>query len=204
MLIGGLLSIFIRELYKRCGTSVSNRDEFANMFPLFTLTTILVIFVVQSSLALSLGLIGALSIVRFRAAIKSPEELVYLLFCVSVGLSLGADQKLLAVVAVVLVTAFVVGRRWADGGGDYGRNMLLTVSGEAGDFFGESGSDVVNRLRAITRGLAIQRLEHAGGRVQLRAVINVGSSEAAEELLSELRLKLPQLKFSSVDVDDLL
>lgn len=50
----------------------------------------LVIFVVKSSLALSLGLVGALSIVRFRTPIKGPEELVYLFLSIAIGLGFGA------------------------------------------------------------------------------------------------------------------
>ena len=60
---------------------------------LLAVTTMFIITVVKSSLALSLGLVGALSIVRFRAAIKEPEELTYLFFAISIGLGLGADQR---------------------------------------------------------------------------------------------------------------
>ena len=77
-LIGGLAGLYIRELYRRCGSVFSNRDRFGNLFPLLTAITVVIIFVVKSSLALSLGLVGALSIVRFRTAIKNPEELTYL------------------------------------------------------------------------------------------------------------------------------
>ena len=103
LVVGGLLGLFIGALYRRYGTAASDREEFAKMFPLFTMATILVIAVVQASLALSLGLIGALTIVRFRGPIKSPEEIVYLLFCVSMGLALGAGQPVLAVVAASLI-----------------------------------------------------------------------------------------------------
>ena len=74
LLMGGLLARYIRFLYRRCNASVSDSDSVARIFPLLTMVTIGVIAVVKSSLALSLGLVGALSIVRFRAAIKDPEE----------------------------------------------------------------------------------------------------------------------------------
>ena len=63
----------------------------------------------KSSLALSLGLVGALSIVRFRSAIKEPEELAYLFFSISVGLGFGANQRLVTVVAfgVLLLIVWV-------------------------------------------------------------------------------------------------
>ena len=64
--------------------------------PLAIITT-LVITVIKFSLALSLGLVGALSIVRFRAAIKEPEELVYLFFIIGIGLANGANQFLVSI-----------------------------------------------------------------------------------------------------------
>jgi hypothetical protein len=53
-----------------------------------------------------------LSIVRFRAAIKTPEELVYLFFCIGVGLALGAEHRLLTFVAVFIISAFILGRHF--------------------------------------------------------------------------------------------
>ena len=70
---------------------LSNRKIFSKNFFIITTTTMLIITVVKSSLALSLGLVGALSIIRFRAAIKEPEELGYLFLTISIGLGCGAD-----------------------------------------------------------------------------------------------------------------
>jgi len=67
----------------------------------------LIITIVKSSLALSLGLIGALSIVRFRAAIKEPEELVYLFLVIGIGLGLGANQRIVTITASVFILSLV-------------------------------------------------------------------------------------------------
>jgi multisubunit Na+/H+ antiporter MnhE subunit len=75
-LIGIILSTGVAWYYARFGEGLSNRTKFARLIPVLCLTTILVISVVKASLALSLGLVGALSIVRFRTAIKDPEELI--------------------------------------------------------------------------------------------------------------------------------
>ena len=74
--VGVLLSILLRWHFKHFGSTLSNREEFSQVCPFILLTTILIITVVKSSLALSLGLVGALSIVRFRTPIKEPEELL--------------------------------------------------------------------------------------------------------------------------------
>ncbi len=81
-----LLSLLLAHVYTRWGDSLSNRRRFSANFVLITVTTTFIISIIQSSLALSLGLVGALSIVRFRAAIKEPEELAYLFVAISVGL----------------------------------------------------------------------------------------------------------------------
>ena len=71
--------------YIKYGSTLSNRNEFSNVFPFILLTTTLVIAIVKSSLALSLGLVGALSIVRFRNPVKSPLELTALFAAISYG-----------------------------------------------------------------------------------------------------------------------
>jgi uncharacterized membrane protein YhiD involved in acid resistance len=71
------------------------------------LATLLIITVVQASIALSLGLVGALSIVRFRAAIKEPEELTFIFLIIGVGLTCGANKPLLAAVAIVLILPLI-------------------------------------------------------------------------------------------------
>ena len=75
LIVVSILSYLIRLVYNRFSQSLSNKDYFSKNFVVLGITTCLVITIVKSSLALSLGLVGALSIVRFRAAIKEPEEL---------------------------------------------------------------------------------------------------------------------------------
>ena len=74
---------------------------------MLALTTTVIITVVKSSLALSLGLVGALSIVRFRAAIKEPEELAYLFLTIAIGLGLGADQRMVTIVAFFVIILLI-------------------------------------------------------------------------------------------------
>ena len=100
ILLTALLAYLLGLLYNRYGNSLSNRKSFGKNFVLLAVTTMIVITIVKSSLALSLGLVGALSIVRFRAAIKEPEELSYLFLNIAIGLGFGADQKLATIVRI--------------------------------------------------------------------------------------------------------
>lgn len=107
LLLGAVLAMITSWHYERFGRSYSNRTELAWVFPLIVLSVILVISVVKSSLALSLGLVGALSIVRFRTPIKEPEELAYLFVAIAVGLGLGADQRVPTVAAFMAITSII-------------------------------------------------------------------------------------------------
>ncbi len=103
LIVASLLAMALKVFYTKYGTSIANREKFANNFVPLALATMLVITVVQASIALSLGLVGALSIVRFRAAIKEPEELTYLFLVIGIGLVTGANKPILAVIAISLI-----------------------------------------------------------------------------------------------------
>ena len=78
LILSIFLAILVQYTYMKLSTTLSNKKEFSKNFLILAATTTIIITIVKSSLALSLGLVGALSIVRFRAAIKEPEELLYL------------------------------------------------------------------------------------------------------------------------------
>jgi hypothetical protein len=112
LLLSALLAWILGQVYVKFGTTLSNREQFARNFLLVTTTTMLIITIVKSSLALSLGLVGALSIIRFRAAIKEPEELSYLFLAISVGLGFGAEQTIITTLAFFVMLVILTGRHW--------------------------------------------------------------------------------------------
>ena len=109
LLLTVLLSFILSYLFSRYGRTLSNREMFGKNFVLLSTATMIVITIVKSSLALSLGLVGALSIVRFRTAIKEPEELVYLFLCIAIGLGFGANQRNVTLIGFVIVVAILIG-----------------------------------------------------------------------------------------------
>ena len=102
----------VKFTYKKVGRALNDKDYFSDTFIPLCMITTLVITVIKFSLALSLGLVGALSIVRFRAAIKEPEELVYLFFVISIGLANGANQFVLSIIATLLIISFLLLRNF--------------------------------------------------------------------------------------------
>lgn len=127
-LLATLLSWLVSAYYKKYGSSVSNRSQFAGNFILLALTTMLIITIVKSSIALSLGLVGALSIVRFRAAIKEPEELIYLFLVIAIGLGMGADQPEITIIAFVLIMAVLMIKNGLEGKKSGGSIKKLQLS----------------------------------------------------------------------------
>ena len=95
-----LLCLIIKLFYIRFSSTLSNRVDFSKNFIILGITTFIIIMIIKNSLALSLGLVGALSIVRFRAAIKEPEELIYLFLVITAGLGCGAGQLKITIVGV--------------------------------------------------------------------------------------------------------
>jgi len=127
IVVAAVLALLLGKMYTRYGTSLSNRRMFAQNFVLLTTTTMMIISIVKSSLALSLGLVGALSIVRFRAAIKEPEELTYLFLSIAIGLGLGADQRTITLIGFVIIMAIIRFKSSAHRS-DESENLYLTVS----------------------------------------------------------------------------
>ena len=102
-----IFSIILKKTYLTCTNSFTDKEKFSRNFILLSFTTMLIIMIVKSSLALSLGLIGALSIIRFRTAIKEPEELTYLFLNISIGLGLGANQQAFTIAGFAIVIAII-------------------------------------------------------------------------------------------------
>ena len=103
LLIGFILSLLLKWHFLKFGSTFSNRKEFGALFPILILTVTLVIAIVKSSLALSLGLVGALSIVRFRNAVKDSRDVGYIFFAMAIGMAAGTRFYMLAIVATFLI-----------------------------------------------------------------------------------------------------
>ena len=111
ILLSLILAYLVKFTYIKVSTSLNDKEHFSETFVPLAIITTLVITVIKFSLALSLGLVGALSIVRFRAAIKEPEELVYLFFIIGIGLANGANQFLVSILATIITITILYFRK---------------------------------------------------------------------------------------------
>jgi Domain of unknown function (DUF4956) len=200
LLLGGAMSWYVRILYSKCGPSISDSDSASRVFPLLTLVTIAVIAVVKSSVSLALGLVGALSIVRFRAAIKEPEELVYLFLCIGVGLALGAGLPLLAISLLVVATIFILGVHFTSGSRRDG-SLLLTITGDANRFGKEANPNALAAIEKTVKRFRMQRYDVGNGRGQVRVVVCESDPKEMAQWVLELRELLPDCEISYVSLN---
>jgi hypothetical protein len=191
LIVALAMSVVLAWQYSRYGHTYSNRTSLAYTIPLITLTIVLIITVVKSSLALSLGLVGALSIVRFRTPIKEPEELAYLFMAIALGISAGANQILASVVGFGIFVIFATLRNYVRSGSSK-RNLYINInatSEESGNLF-----DIEQILTLVTSTVVaadLRRVDAGASSTQAIFYVEVSDDAALVAALSSMRKALP-------------
>ncbi len=197
-LLTALLAIVLGKVYVRFGRSLSNREAFAANFVVIGLTTMMIISIVKTSIALSLGLVGALSIVRFRTAIKEPEELAYLFFIIALGLGMGADKVAitLAGFALLLGVLLLRGRVFEAGAS---QSLYLTIASARG---GESGvrlEQLVSALQEHCERIDLKRFDENDEQMEASFAVRCRDYGRLERLRDALQKLDPRLRIGVVD-----
>jgi len=169
-----ILSIILEYTYIKCARTISNRKQFAGVFLLIAFTTMLIISIVKSSLALSLGLVGALSIVRFRAAIKEPEELAYLFLAIAIGLGLGANQTIIVVVAFAIAMVILWVRHFLKFKRLPHQNLYLNFTAKSGQAKLE---DVLTIVKEVFGKYYLKRYDENGEFIEASFVVDSPKAE---------------------------
>lgn len=197
LLLGIVLSVIVSWYYVRFGEALSNRLKFARLLPVLCLITILVISVIKSSLTLSLGLVGALSIVRFRTAIKDPEELIYLFMIIAIGIGLGADQRITTAIATSVIMLLLVVTRLRTLRSRK-QNLYLNIQvPEAAT--GSTVSSVNTILSRHAHFVDMRRLDRRDHTLQLTYFLDYENKDRLAELIDDLRNNIPDSSFSFID-----
>ena len=101
LLMGFVVGVIIAFVYKKCYRGVLYSPSFAMTLVMLTLITTPVVMCIKSDIALSMGMVGALSIVRFRTAVKDPMDTAYMFWALTMGILLGAELYVIALVVVL-------------------------------------------------------------------------------------------------------
>ena len=200
LLCAFVISLLIKFHYKKCSTTLTNREDFSNLFPFITLTVVLVIYIVKSSLALSLGLVGALSIVRFRTPIKEPEELAYLFICIAAGLGYGANQTIPTTVAILLILLLIYLVKIKKVRTD-NKNIFLNLEIEKKDEI--NTSEITKNINKILKtendNFNLVKLDITDEIFQATYILNIKNLDKLELINNSLQYKYPNVKINFVD-----
>jgi len=203
-LIDFLINIFITIIvayimglvYSKYGNSLSNRKKLTQTFVLIAVTVMLVISIVKSSLALSLGLVGALSIVRFRTAIKEPEELTYFFIAIAIGLGMGANQRIVTLIGAVIVILFIVIQNFNNVSKAVQQNLILTIANTSATSLDEN--EVLELLKKYCSKLDLRRLDEVNNNTELSLHVEFKNLDRIIEAKNALK-SLGDVQFSFIE-----
>ncbi len=196
LLLAVFTSFILSRVYIYWGGSLSNRRKFAANFMLVTVTTTFIILVVRSSVALSLGLVGALSIIRFRAAIKEPEELAYLFFAISLGIGLGDNQRVVTLVALAVVVIIIgLARLLRQTQADVNLHLTITSRGPEKATL----QQVMDVLAHHTDKLRLLRYDETSDALEISFVVEFRHISNLSQARSALQELSPALQISFLD-----
>ena len=108
LLAGLVVGVLISLVYKKTYRGVLYSPSFSLTLIMLTLVTAPVVMAIGSNVALSMGMVGALSIVRFRTAVKDPLDTAYMFWAITMGILLGAGQYLIALVVVIGISLIML------------------------------------------------------------------------------------------------
>lgn len=132
-----IIGVFIYWTYKKCFRGVVYSYNYNVSFVLMTMITTVIIMTISTNIVLSLGMVGALSIVRFRTAVKDPLDIVYMFWAISAGIAIGAAMYPLAIIGSI---AFSLTLAWLSKKKVRGETFILVVHHSA---------DATDALRAV-------------------------------------------------------
>ncbi len=182
LILAGVVSQLIYVVFVKFGNTFSNRKQFGKLFFLITVCTTLIISVIQSSLALSLGLVGALSIVRFRTALKEPEELAYLFLCIAVGLGFGANLRGLTLIGGLIILLVLVIK------GLLNRNNLNQDTFNFSVISSALSIDqILKTINKHTNSASLRRVDHEGSVVNAQLIVEFSSVQKLQDAIDELK-----------------
>jgi hypothetical protein len=191
-----LLSFLVRFYYIRYAAPMGNLGNIGNVLPILAIITFLVILIVKTSLALSLGLVGALSIVRFRAPIKDPMELTFIFLAIAIGLGTGASKHWITTVVVLLILLMDYIRIHFSRREIQGKTLLV-------DMPGAQSMQTVEKLLAIlnegVNSMRLSRLELGEANLTVVAQLDTVSERDIQSVISSIRVLNEKAKCTLFD-----
>ncbi len=172
-----VLGIYVFMVYRMVINNEFYSKDFNRTLVLMALVTAGIVLAVQSNLVISLGMVGALSIVRYRTAIKSSMDLFFLFWSISIGIICGAGLYLLAAALCVIVTLalFITGKMVSP----VALGLLIVNCDSI-----ETADAVVDEIKPLTKFLRMKNKTVSAGNVELILEYKTGDDKALEKALA--------------------
>lgn len=197
ILVCAILLYLLSMVYQRYGQSISNRAQLAKVLMIVGLTTFIIISIVKSSLALSLGLVGALSIVRFRTAIKEPEELGYFFMAIAIGLGMGANQMITTLIGFVMLVLIIIIQHKSSAS-SITQNLLITLQSSQ-----ETKTGVIEKIAEIveknSKQVEVKRIKHQDELISINFLIKISSLKELNAINHKLIALHPDAEITFID-----
>ena len=193
-----ITSFILMNVYKHKANSLSSKYQISNIIPLLANITFLVIVIVKSSLALSLGLVGALSVIRFRTPVKEPEDLVFLFFSIALGIGYGALQiyptTIIFVILIVIIWYFLSKSKE-----DFSKSFNLVT-----EYNSEKNHDYFDKILSIIKEKSEEaqmvKVEKDENTIMIFYKVSFNKIENMKSLIANLEKNFKETKFSLYEV----
>jgi uncharacterized membrane protein YhiD involved in acid resistance len=180
-LCGIIISSVYRFTYKGPSYSVS----FVNSLVLLTMISAVVILVIGNNLARAFGLVGTMSIIRFRTAVRDTQDIIFIFFALAIGLAAGVGLPLLAFAGTLIISLVMIFLVSTNYGNPRKRQYLLQISYNAN---ADNETDLMMILKQYCRNLKLVNLKTIGYNDELEAFyhINLRRPEKHDEMIQKL------------------
>ena len=187
-------SFILMYVYKNKANSLSSKIQISMIIPLLSNITFLVILIVKSSLALSLGLVGALSVIRFRTPVKEPEDLAFLFFAIALGIGYGALQiystSIIFLILIIIIWFFLSRRN--EGLGKHFNLMIECNSDKSQKDFDK----ILDLLKKNCNEAEMVKIEKQDNSMMLFFKISFDKTEDLKLLINNLSKEFIGIKYS--------
>jgi len=197
--IGLILAVIWALVVRYTTRLLVDTTQYLTMFMLLIPSMILIISIIKSSIALSLGLVGALSIVRFRTPIKEPEELLYIFIAIVVGLGLGANQVLPTIIGFSVIALVMIPFSYRKAAVLGANHCYIDVVIESGADKEVSLAEVQDILIQNNFRSKIKRVVEGNGRIEVTLQVGKLDLDQYEGIKEDLRNIYDNVEFSVID-----
>jgi uncharacterized membrane protein YhiD involved in acid resistance len=198
LLVALLTSTFIALIYRFKHQGVFFQPSFQLSIICACLITTMVIYTIGGNLILSLGLVGALSIVRFRTAVKDAQDIIYIYWSIAIGMSCATLNYAIAILGTLIISLVIYAFSYLSSKKDDGR-LLVTLSGQGDDV--KKAVLMTQKYSSKTNQLFEIHNEHGDSEVSLEAWVSSQQelSQALSEMPGRHTIYTASNKFGSVD-----